>query len=291
MDSETDLGDFNVEGELPKFFLSVVNRAVHLTLSNDGKEDEIQMLLALSSWSYHQSADHYVKWPILMIGKNLISFLEYSLKFLSAYRSTFWTCTRKQRLSLKSVWSLPNGYSWNISRLENPSMQPAWITSFQRIKEWWPSKCHRELGHAWHLINPSGDNYWPHLKTTFSGSRLAMLYLTLFLCNRRPRELRYPAKQTCPIVSPWHGLCSPCVNHLDHRLTAGWIPSCFADHTPLLFCIWSTLRPLAFLLFLTRKTPGLWDLLLKWRSSCCSRLVNTTPILSDNVGGKKNISS
>ena len=86
MDSETDLGDFHVEGELPKCFLSVVNRAEHLTLS---KEEDIQMLLALSSWSYHQSADHYVKWPILMIGKNLTSFLEYSLKFLSAYRSTF----------------------------------------------------------------------------------------------------------------------------------------------------------------------------------------------------------
>ena len=50
MDSETDLGDFNVEGELPNIFFSVVNRAEHLTLSNDGKEDDmIQMLLALSS--------------------------------------------------------------------------------------------------------------------------------------------------------------------------------------------------------------------------------------------------
>ena len=95
MDSETDLGDFNVEGELPKIFLSVVNRAEHLTLSNDGKEDDmIQMLLALSSWSYHQSADHYVKWPILMIGKNLAPFLEHSQEYLLNLHS-------KQHLSLK----------------------------------------------------------------------------------------------------------------------------------------------------------------------------------------------
>lgn len=67
--------------------------------------------------------------------------------------------------------------------LEKPSIQP-YTTSPQRIREWYSSRCHSELG--------QGTRYYrrkttiPHLKAVFSGSSPARLSRTLHLCTLTP---------------------------------------------------------------------------------------------------------
>ena len=90
----------------------------------------------------------------------------------------------------------------NTIRIEKPSMHPC-ITWPHRIREWCPSKCHREFDH--------GTEYClrvitiPHFKTAFAGCTLVNLSRTLLLWTLMisPIDLRNPAKNVPPVVNPW----------------------------------------------------------------------------------------
>ena len=81
-----------------------------------------------------------------------------------------------------------------------------WITKPQRIREWWPSKCHREFGHGTEYC--LRETKIPHLKAVFAGSTLAKHLRILPLWILSPSDLRYPARYVRPVVNPWRAIYS-----------------------------------------------------------------------------------
>ena len=90
--------------------------------------------------------------------------------------------------------------------LEKTQLHP-WITKPQRIREWWPSKCHREFGHGTEYC--LRETTIPHLKAVFAGSTLAKHLRILPLWILSPSDLRYPARYVRPVVNPWHTYIQP----------------------------------------------------------------------------------
>ena len=94
---------------------------------------------------------------------------------------------------------------WERQFFYRKHMHP-WITKPQRIREWWPSKCHREFGHGTEYC--LRETKIPHLKAVFAGSTPAKHLRILPLWILSPSDLRYPARYVRPVVNPWWAIYS-----------------------------------------------------------------------------------
>lgn len=75
------------------------------------------------------------------------------------------------------------------------------MTNFQRINEWWPSRCQNEFGHgAWYVLR---ETWAPHLIAVFLGSTQVILSLIRLHCTLSPSDFIYLAMYPWPDVVPW----------------------------------------------------------------------------------------
>lgn len=108
------------------------------------------------------------------------------------------TASRKRS---RTVWArLLELHLRNLILRENPSIHPC-MTNFQRINEWWPSRCQKEFGHGtWYVLRKT---WAPHLIAVFLGSTQVILSLIRLHCTLSLSDFIYLAMYPWPDVAPW----------------------------------------------------------------------------------------